>query len=149
MNDDNPHIHRLTRWNRFWLASVVLYTLVGGYNYLEHRIISSFSKLYLNWATDESIKGQLALEFSSSQGGPFVVTHLVIGSESSDTARAGIAELPRPLFVRGPKARTYILANQLAKLVWIDSEGKKVAAPKPNSPILALYYETQKVVTTE
>ena len=76
-----------------------------------------------------------------------MITHLVIGS--GDTALAATAELPRPLFVRGPKARTYILASQIAKLVWIDSEGKKVAAPKPNAPVTALYYTTQKVTTAE
>jgi hypothetical protein len=53
---------------------------------------------------------------------------LFIGSQSSDTALGAIAELPRPLFVRGPKARTYFSNTSMAQLKWINSEGEKVAA---------------------
>jgi hypothetical protein len=149
MNDDALRPHRLVRWNCFWLVIIALYTLIAGFNYLEHRIISNANRLQLTWGTDESPKGEDALVFSSALGGPFIVTSLVIGSQSSDTALGAIAELPRPLFVRGPKARTYFSTHQMAQLVWINSAGEKVAAPKPNTAVMALYYETRKVVTTK
>jgi hypothetical protein len=149
MNDDALRTHRLVRWNRFWLVLVALYTLVAGFNYLGHRITSNANRLQLTWGTDESPKGENALVFSSAQGGPFIVTGLVIGSNSGDTALGAIAELPRPLFVRGPKAHTYFSTRQMEQLVWITPEGEKVAAPKPNTAVMALYSETRKVVTTE
>lgn len=111
--------------------------------------MSNVNRLQVAWGTDESPKGEDALVFSSLGGGPFIVTALFIGSQSSDTALGAIAELPRPLFVRGPKARTYFSTRQMAQLKWINSEGEKVAAPKPNTPVMALHYEMQKVVTLE
>lgn len=146
MNNDLSQ-RRLILWNRFWLVLVALYALVGGYSYLEHRILSDVSRLQLRWNDVEAIKSERALTFSTNQGGPFIVTHLATqtGNSGVDTAIAAIAELPHPLFVRGPKGLTYISGHELAGLKWMDAGGRKAAAPKPGASIQALYYETQKV----
>ena len=144
MNDTDSKIKRLILWNRAWLILIALYTLIGGYNYLEHRIITNASRLQLSWGNDEEAKGEAALIVSSS-GGPFIVTHLAVGSREIDTALSAIAQLPRPLFIR-PKSYEVI---PLSKLVWVNSEGKRVATPKANTPVQALYYKVQTVSTTE
>ncbi len=144
MNDAKSQIRRLTRWNRFWLVLVALYTLIAGYNYLERRIISNATRLQVRWEDNVNAKGDGALIVSSS-GGPFIVTHLAVGSRDIDTALAAIAQLPRPLLIR-PKSYKII---SLSGLVWIDSEGKRTTAPKPNAPVQALYCRVQTVTIAE
>ncbi len=147
MNDDSPQIRRLTRWNRFWLVMIVFYTLVSACSYIGHRFIAYATRLQLRWDDNVTAKGQGALMLSSS-GGPYIVTHLATGGSEIDPALAAIAQLPHPLLLR-PKSYIALSTSQLAKLTWINSEGKKVAPPKPNDPVMALYSEAQKVMTTE
>lgn len=145
MTPHTPQLRRLIFWNRFWLVLVVASSLIGGITYLAYRAVSDAKRLQVRW-TDKSADADLIL--SSALGGPFMVTQLVTeGVGTPNTATAAIAQLPRPLFVRGPKAQTFITARELKQLVWVNSEEQKVPPPKPGTPVMVLYYETQKAIT--
>jgi hypothetical protein len=50
--------------NRFWLVLVALYTVVAGFKYLEHRIMSNVNRLQVAWGTDETPKAKMPLSLA-------------------------------------------------------------------------------------
>jgi len=149
-NVDNIHLKKIIRWNRFLTILIVCASIAGGFKYLENRIIAKVTRLELDWMEDSDTHEKFGLEFSTSLGGPFIITHLVTESRGyPDPAVSATAELPHPLYMRGPKGHAYIYDEELKKLKWFDSSGKKVAPPRPGDPVIALYYVLQNVGTDQ
>lgn len=150
MEMQNPQIRRLILWNRFWLTLVTLAALVGGFKYLEHRLIKDSMRLFFTSHVrpedGRTGKSERVLIFSTNQGGPFIVTHLAYGADF-------VAELPQPRFIPGPKGIAYadtdwstIYESELDKLSWHNCySGEKVRPPKINEPVRALYYALDQV----
>lgn len=145
MDTPDSQIRRLTLWNRFWLGLVLLYALSLAGNLLTEHFSRDALRLHLSWSHSATVKDGSALSLSKNQGSPFVVTHLV--KEAARHQEKAVAALPEPFLIYHLKTSVSITPSELAKLAWIQLDGKRVAPPRPGQPVTAVYYKMLEVTT--
>lgn len=134
MRTHEERIRRLEIWNRVWFGLLVFSVLGFAANSWLNSMRADLRALSIRWQTDGSV------QFSSASDGPFVVTHLVkYGNSKREMA---LARLLQPLAIIESGGAT-ISKGDVAKLVWVNTYGQSVTAPKDGIQIKALYFRPE------